>query len=275
MPVMRGEHEAALSAIVGNLCLLQDGTWSSDARRPISYADEHHGVCRDIDADSFWFTHRNRCILACVQKYSPGGFILDVGGGNGVVTSMLQSSGIECALLEPSHVAVQHARERGVRHRILSSLEDARIVDGSVPAVGMFDVLEHIEDDAAALHQVRSILRPDGTLYLTVPAHQALWSKVDDNAGHFRRYSRRSLVHVLSRHGFAPVYAGYIFSLLLIPQAAVMLKRDRDSHMVSRKAAYLRLPAGLARLFHPELPMIRMGIPIPFGSSVICVARRS
>ena len=75
-------------------------------------------------------------------------------------------------------------------------------------------MLEHIEDDAAALRQVHRLLRPGGHLFLTVPAYPALFSEDDRLAGHFRRYTSNSLTRVLAGSGFQIRFASYMFAPL-------------------------------------------------------------
>src|SRR6185437_3005242 len=68
--------------------------------------------------------------------------------------------------------------------------------------IGMYDVLEHVADDARALGQIHKALRPDGGLLLTVPQHPALWSPADAHAQHHRRYTARRLTRLLHAAGF-------------------------------------------------------------------------
>lgn len=82
-------------------------------------------------------------------------------------------------MVEPGIDGAVAARARGVDPVICARLEDVGLAAGSVAAAGMFDVLEHIEDEAGALQQVHALLRPGGLLFLTVPAY-ALLHSVDD-----------------------------------------------------------------------------------------------
>lgn len=59
--------------------------------------------------------------------------------------------------------------------------------------IGLFDVLEHLPDDVKALKEIRKALKPGGKLILTVPASMKLWSYVDEVAGHYIRYSSKTL----------------------------------------------------------------------------------
>ena len=58
--------------------------------------------------------------------------------------------------------------------------------------IGAFDVIEHIEDDAAALASIAAKLKPGGKFVMTVPAHQWMWSAHDVVNHHKRRYSKRA-----------------------------------------------------------------------------------
>src|SRR5204863_103930 len=105
-------------------------------------------------------------------------------------------------------------RHRGIEQVICARLEDVRFPAGSIASAGMFDVLEHIEDDLGALRAVRTILRSGGHLFLTVPAYNLLHSEDDVAAGHFRRYTVSSLTRVLREAGFQIAYSGHLFGPL-------------------------------------------------------------
>jgi SAM-dependent methyltransferase len=108
------------------------------------------------------------------------------------------------------------ARER------LAQVGRGRIVTGTAADVGerfdvvcAFEVLEHVEDDAAALVEWREQIGPGGWLVLSVPAWQHRWGAHDEHAGHFRRYEREGLSSLVSRAGFSDVEVlGYGFPLL-------------------------------------------------------------
>lgn len=64
------------------------------------------------------------------------------------------------------------------------------------------NVLEHIYDDVKSLKKLKSKLSKDGTLVLYLPAFQILFSDLDRNVGHFRRYSKRRIIKITSDSGF-------------------------------------------------------------------------
>jgi SAM-dependent methyltransferase len=128
----------------------------------------------------------------------PRGRMLEVGPGAGALLADLADLGFRCEALEPSPAA----------REVASWLEGVPLVAEPDPAwTGAFDllvaceVLEHLEDDAAALDLWKSWLRPGGRLLISVPAHAKRWSATDVWAGHFRRYERDDLRRRIERAG--------------------------------------------------------------------------
>ena len=154
-------------------------------------------------------------------------------------------------------------------------------MDHSVPACGLFDVIEHIEKDDEFLKEIKRLLRPDGRIYLTVPAYGWLWSEEDKYAGHFRRHTAGSLKRLLSVSGFTAEYVSYFFSLLPLPiflgrtmPTYFGMRRRSDEATVSlahgSRSSMIRSLAML--VFAPEVKAIRHGLPLPFGGSILAVA---
>jgi SAM-dependent methyltransferase len=229
-----------LSAIAANLEQRADGVWQSRTHAAIDYPDQGNAFCFQVEDRSFWFRHRNACILHAVGRYPASGPIFDIGGGNGFVARALQRAGLPAVLVEPGPAGVANAQRRGVAPLVLSTIEDAQFQPGSLPAAGLFDVLEHIKADEALLATLRRLLAPGGRLYLTVPAYQWLWSADDDLGGHHRRYTRRDLAARLMRAGFSVNYATYIFSPLPLP---ILLLRSLPSRAGWRGAGDLQRDA--------------------------------
>jgi len=206
-----------LSVIASQLELGPDNIWVSHRQAGVSYPPEGNENCLGLEEDSFWFEHRSSCIQALMQLYPPPGVVFDVGGGNGYVAGGLKRAGIPVVLVEPGRQGIQNARRRGLDTLVCSTLEDAGFYDETLPAVGLFDVLEHIKDDKAFLQTIYPLLIPGGRIYLTVPALGLLWSVDDVYAGHHRRYSSAEMQHTLASAGFKVEFASYLFSMLPQP----------------------------------------------------------
>jgi SAM-dependent methyltransferase len=156
-------------------------------------------------------------------------------------------------------------------------LEDAGFDAESLPSIGLFDVLEHIEDDSGFLHSIYRLLIPGGRFYLTVPAYRFLWSDADEYAGHRRRYTLKALTAILQQAGFSIEYSTYMFWPLIFP---ILLYRGFPYKAAIRKKGRIEIYRG--ELIHPvkwvnrwldrilglEIHSIKRGKKIPFGAVV-------
>jgi SAM-dependent methyltransferase len=155
--------------------------------------------------------------MALIKRYCPGDAVFfDVGGGNGFVSKAVQDAGIETVLFEPGPGAV-NAKNRGVKNVVSSAFQDVDSIDAPMQAVGLFDVLEHIEDDVKFLSEIYARMGKGGKVFISVPAYMFLWSDEDVDAGHFRRYTLGGLKKKLQAAGFSGVYGTYFFNFLVLP----------------------------------------------------------
>ena len=143
-------------------------------------------------------------------------------------------------------------------------------------AIGMFDVLEHIEEDELVLAQVHRALTPGGMLLMTVPQHRFLWSASDELAHHARRYTRSELMTKIERARFRVVrctsFVSVLFPLLI---ASRWLRRNGASDPL----AEYQIPRHVSRILEfalsGERAAIRSGLSFPFGGSLLLVAQRA
>ena len=265
--------------------LTQDthGIWRTPLSSDISYPDDGNQRCFELEEASFWFNHRNRCITALVKKYPPKGFILDVGGGNGYQSHRLITEGFDVALLEPGPSGALNARtKRQIPTVICATLQDANLRPGSIPAIGLFDVLEHIPDDEDFVDRIYTLLKPGGLFYCAVPVYQWLWSYADDMVHHCRRYSEERLYALLGKR-FQKVYFSYYFKDLTLPvfflrtlPHKVGLSRDRGlisnaNEHGARSSVFSKL---MTNLLEYEAHLIQEGTEQLMGPSVLFAARK-
>ncbi|NCU31791.1 MAG: class I SAM-dependent methyltransferase [Candidatus Moranbacteria bacterium] len=265
--------------------VLENDIWNARSSGKINFPEDSYNQCFEVEDKSFWFKHRNDCIVSVVKHFHSGTFILDIGGGNGFVSYALQQKGIKTYMMEPGQDGIMNAKKRGVKNLIMSTLETAGFRHSTIPSIGIFDVLEHIEDDRGFLQNIKNHLTPGGKLFITVPAFQALWSENDEYAGHMRRYSVPQLEELLVKTGFEINYSSYFFSVML-PFIFLCRKRagiaggKKKIKKVSEAAKNsLRMPFLLSPFFNCiwklELFMVKRKMKIPAGSSIIIVAERS
>jgi len=266
-----------IKEISDNLVEINPGLWSvNNLKEKISYPESNHQIQKDFQQNSFWYKHRSNCIKKLIQKF-PSNTILDIGGSNGQLTLELQEI-TNAILMEPGAKGIKNALHKGLSPVIHSSFQDAAIKENVLPAVGLFDVLEHIKDDLEFLKKIEHSLIPGGILYISVPAYQFLWSEFDSSVGHFRRYNKGSLNEVLTKAGYDIEYLSYIFYVLPLPMwffRKVFLKVKTSSQQIKlHKRKNSLIGKFLQFILSIESIFISNGKSIPFGSSCICVAKK-
>ena len=281
---MSSERQVNLSEIACNIEEQADGVWRASSNSSVSYPEDGNDACFAVEDSSFWFRHRNACLLELLKSYPPSGTFFDVGGGNGFVAQAIQNAGLDVVLVEPGPAGVRNAPKRGIRYIIHGTLEDAQFRPATLPAVGLFDVIEHIQDDAKFLRKLHSLLRPNGRVYITVPAFQALWSHEDQEAGHWRRYTLQSLSDTLHDSGYEVELATYIFGFLpaailvfrVLPFRMGLRRRRSDAERMraEHKPSYPVLARAVSFLTRRELSRLSRGHSCRFGASCIVVARK-
>ncbi|MPZ17087.1 MAG: methyltransferase domain-containing protein [Luteitalea sp.] len=263
-----------------------DGVWTIAGvpTAGVSYPEAAADRLYEIEDRSFWFQHRNACILAALGRFPPEGPIFDIGGGNGVVAKAMQDHGLDVVLIEPGESAPRNARRRGVHVCVRARPEQLQVEPGVVGAVTLCDVLEHIDEHETFLDQIHRYLSPGGRLLLTVPAYGFLWSSEDVAAGHIRRYTLSGLSALLAHRGYTVEYGTYMFQALVIPIAMLRTLPSRlfgapserhrptvtSSHVPRSRHMGLFVRAMLAR----EVRRIGAGRRLSWGASCLVVARK-
>lgn len=249
----------------------------------VFYPDRGNAACFEIEAEPFWLRHRTECILSAMRRFPPVGPVFDVGGGNGFVAKAIVEAGFQAILVEPGMSGISNARRRGLKPVIQSTVECAGFRESSLSAIGLFDVLEHIEDDLRLLRLARRLLVPSGILSLTVPAHQLLWSHADAASGHFRRYRVSTLRRLLLKTGWKPVFATYFFAILPL---LMFVFRCLPHYLGFRRGQSCHRPDARCNASHAsswwrrigcvlkwDRTFLSRGRSLPFGASCLVVAK--
>jgi SAM-dependent methyltransferase len=146
---------------------------------------------------------RERLLLDLFLSAGPGPEVLNGGAGQGTLSRSLAELGFDVTSTDVSPEAVEALRERAPGRSLEADLTALPFEDASFDAVVLGEVLEHVEDDRAALAEVARVLRSDGVLGLSVPANPKLFGPSDVWAGHVRRYTRPELLEACSAAGFS------------------------------------------------------------------------
>lgn len=273
----------SVTDLSSRLILDHRGIWRVRETEDVSYPETGNQTCFQLEDDSFWFRHRNACLVSMVERFQPGGPIVDVGGGNGFVSRALIDAGFDCILLEPGPTGALNAKaHREIPDVICSTLKGASLEPSSVAAVGLFDVLEHIQDDAEMVTDLARVLTADGLFYGTVPAYPWLWSNADHVAQHHRRYTRASLDQLLARE-FEVLYSTYFFRALTLP---IYLMRSLPFKLgLTKRESLMAVEAEhgtdsglgarlLSRLLAREFNRLERGVSQRWGASLLFAARK-
>lgn len=129
--------------------------------------------------------------------------ILEIGCGQGAFGTRLAPRASYLGV-EPdaTSFAVAKGRIDGAGGRVLNTTSDAIAGEGAYELVCAFEVLEHIEDDVAALKTWRALVAPGGHILVSMPAWQERFNHWDTMVGHYRRYSPDQCRDLLSTSGF-------------------------------------------------------------------------
>jgi SAM-dependent methyltransferase len=225
-----------------------------------------------LEDSHWWFRGRRAVIRALLDgvELPDAPRILDAGCGTGRNLREYASLGAAEGV-DPSPVAVDFCRRRGLAGVVEAGLEELPFEAGRFDLVCASDVLEHVEDDGGALRELRRVTAPGGRLLATVPAYRWLWSRHDDTHHHFRRYTRRELTSRAAAAGWRPLRVSYFNSTLLAPIAAVRLAQRLRRNGASG-SDYERTPAAVSRslelVMRAEARSIRAGLSLPAGVSI-------
>ena len=244
------------------------------------YDAAYYGDLYALEARNYWFRARNALLTWALRKYFPAARnLLEIGCGTGFVLAGIAGAMPQLAIhaSEISSGGLPYAASRVPQAELFQM--DARAIPYAehFDIIGLFDVLEHIEDDVLVVAQVRRALRRGGGLMITVPQHRFLWSQYDEHAHHVRRYGARELKRKVLAAGFRIVMMTSFVSLVL---PLMMLSRfmrrapaaDYDvlaELRVGRVANFL-----LESVLALERALITIGARFPAGGSLLLIARR-
>jgi SAM-dependent methyltransferase len=221
----------------------------------------------------WWYQTRNQVVQSALREHPVDGFLWDVGSGSGLVTRSIIETGGKAIAIEPSTRGAQLSAQRGVPS-INGVLQDLSLPPASLAGVGMFDVLEHLTNRKDMLSEVHRLLKPNGKLYLTLPALQSLWSQFDLEAGHHLRYAKRTIKRELREAGFEVVKLKYffLFSLPIVLVVRALPFRLGRKQLVET-GTMLRSEIGFLGKVATVLELLWSKVGL-IGTSLLVVARK-
>lgn len=229
----------------------------------------------ELDELHWWYRARREVLEALIRRAIslPGqARILEVGCGTGHNIKMLETFGsVDGVEIDPEVRAVAEARlGRKIASAPLPELKG--IERAAYDFVAALDVVEHVDDDHSAIAALGSCLKSGGSLLVTVPAHQWMWSAHDELNHHKRRYSLQELRRLIEQSPLELKSIGY-FNSLLFPLAVGARLAARvtgggggDDKLPPKPVNYL-----FERCFAAERRLIGT-VPLPPGLSLFAIA---
>ena len=225
----------------------------------------------------WWWRAREAILIGLLRRWrpKPGAAILDVGCGNALSFTALAEFGtvrgieVDARLLDDS---------KPVRAQISTEPLGAPLYDDPrwrFDVITALDVLEHIDDDRHALASMAGMVNPGGLMVITVPAFELLWDRHDTLNHHRRRYTAGGLKHALAGCGVDVIELRYLFRALFVPKLLVRLwNTGRTRKVAQHTIPGPRINRALERLCVLEESLLGR-LPIPLGTSVLAVARKT
>jgi SAM-dependent methyltransferase len=230
----------------------------------------------------WWFaaTHANlllmyRTKVAAAATRRP---LLDAGCGTGGLLARLAADYPDRAIigLDADRIACERAVAKSWRPVCAGSVNALPFEDAAFGAIFSADVLCHRDvDEAAALGQFHRCLWEGGILVLNLPAYRWMLSRHDAAVYNVRRYTRRGLARLLRAAGFRLVFASYwnivLFPIMVLTRKLLPQTGEQTSDVRLYPApveAFCRTATGLERA------LLRCGVRLPFGGSLIAVAAK-
>ncbi len=232
-----------------------------------------------VEDSMWWYRALHRNLLLVLERFLPGpsARLLDAGCGTGGLLRALASAPFGCRLfgLDVWQPACMMAATRGRHPVVRGEVDRLPFRDGEIDCLVSADVLCHQSvDPRLALREARRCLKPGGVIVLNLPAYRWLFSYHDERLKQTRRFTRRALFRLFEETGFSPVYATY-WNTVLFPVMALRRLlftprgKESDVHVYPQPAEKL-----FGALLTGESALLRAGLVLPFGGSVLAVARR-
>ena len=207
--------------------------------------------------------HYNGYTFDLISERISGKNILDFGSGFGLFCEYMAQNGYEIDGFEINKTAVIESKKRGI-----NTYSELNQINKKYESITSSNVLEHIEDDVSTINEMRSLLVDKGILILYLPASQMVWTKMDDDVNHFRRYSKKDLHSKLKSANFEVLDSRYVdfigwFTLIIFKIFNVTPKFNR------------KLIIFYDRFFFKFLKYLDIIFQYIIGKNILIVARKS
>jgi SAM-dependent methyltransferase len=232
-----------------------------------------------IEETHWWFCGRRRLFARELRqgRIAPPARVLDVGTSSGTNLRLLRALGFTDVIgLDQSADAIAFCAAKGLGTVERGDVCAMPFADESFDLVLATDIIEHVEDDRRALREIVRVLRPGGTVLVTVPAFRLLWGLQDRVAQHKRRYRLAALGALLERAGLTVRRAYYFNYFLFLP--ILVARRLIDAFGIRLQSENDFNTRLLNRLLTAVFAIDVRSAPVikpPFGVSLLALAMKA
>ena len=243
-----------------------------------SYFKEYY----HLERENWWFIIRRKILSERINHLlkSPHSIrSLNVGAATGTTSDMLIRFG-EVMSVEYDEECCRFTQSFLSTPIVHGSILELPFENESFDLVCAFDVIEHVADDIKAVDELYRVCKVGGYIAITVPAYSFLWGPHDIINQHFRRYTLKQLIRLLTKHNGFVIYKTYFNSILFIPIALFRLavavintfntkkgqKSSSDHEVFGTRGVFNNI---LANLFNIDYHLLKWGIRFPAGVSII------
>ena len=239
---------------------------------------DYEAKYHNIEENNWWFLGRRDAILKLLSDKNKYLKILDIGCSGGALLSDLKKKGFEnLSGLDISEKAIELCKEKGFDNVFVMDGSNPSFDENSFDIIIASDSLEHIKDDMKSLKNWNKILKPNGELYVFVPAFMYLWSEHDIINHHFRRYTAIELKSKMERSHFNVIKFTYWNFCMYFPTTIYRLTQSLKNKLIRSEHA----PKDQLKDFNPSVNSFliklikfenfffkRMGLPIGVSAYV-------
>jgi len=246
---------------------------------------EYYKKYYEFERFHWWFRARNNILKVLIRKYFPTSTysqprILNIGVATGGSTNLLKEFGNVTSVEYDKDCCVFLEEKLGIK-TVNASILELPFEDNYFDLVCAFDVIEHVDDDYKAVHEMSRVVKNGGIVIITVPAFMFLWSNHDKINHHYRRYTLSVLLNLLTNSDLVVLFKSYFNFFLFFPIASFRVLVSKFIFNKENNASDFEINANsnfinsiLFRVFDTEKYILNK-ISLPIGVSISLILRKS